>query len=124
MQRFTLSVGEPWNFEGSDGPNRVVVDLVGFVGGPSLPNWQDRYLLLTVLAPFTHKGEPVNLLVASPRYEGDTLEKIIANGGTIGASRVRPAATLVPGSTLDPDGVEYIIIGDLSPVRVVAPNVP
>jgi hypothetical protein len=123
MQRFQLSVGEPWNFEGPDGPNRVVVDLVGFVGGPSLPNWQDRYLLLKVVAPFTHKGERVALLVASPRYEGDTLEGIVASGGTVGVSRVRPNAQLQPGSNLDPKGVEYIIIGGLLPLREETPNV-
>lgn len=116
MQLFELSVGEPWNFVGPDGPNRIVAEFVGFVRGPSLPNWQDRYLLLRVAAPFVHDGEPVNLLVASTRYEGDTIEGIMAGGGTVGVARVRPTAHLQPGAKLVPEGIEYIIIGGLSPL--------
>ena len=116
MQRFEISVGEPWDFEGPDGPNRIVVDFAGIVNGPSLPNWQTRYLLLKVVVPFTHADELVSFLVAAPRYDGDTLESIIAKGGTVGVSRVRPTVQLSPDAKLSPAEVEYIIIGGLSRV--------
>jgi hypothetical protein len=115
MQRYELSVGEPWDFEGPDGQNRVIVDSLGTVTGPDLENWQSNYLLLRVATPFQFKGERVEQLIAAPRYEGDSLQAIQSNGGTVGVARVRPGSSLTPGEPFSQDDVHYVIIGSLSP---------
>ncbi len=115
MQRYELFVGEPWDFEGPDGQNRVIVDSLGIVAGPNLENWQGNYLLLRVATPFEFKGERIEQLIAAPRYEGDSLQSIQSNGGTVGVARVRPGSSLTPGEPFSQDDVHYAIIGRLSP---------
>ena len=113
MQRYEFSVGEPWDFEGPDGQNRVVVDACGTVPGPDHKNWAPEYLLLSVTSPFEFEGERVEQLIAAPRYTGDTLQAIATNGGTVGVSRLRPGKKLAPGEAFSRDDVDYIIIGSL-----------
>ncbi|PKN25735.1 MAG: hypothetical protein CVU65_07840 [Deltaproteobacteria bacterium HGW-Deltaproteobacteria-22] len=112
---YILSVGEPWNFEGPDGHNRIRVKLAGVVSGPGKPNWDSRYLLLSVVNPFEMNGDMVEQLVASPRYEGDTLELLKEVGGTVGCASVRPGIILSPDDSFQADAVAYCIIGGISP---------
>jgi hypothetical protein len=116
VPRYEISVGEPWDFEGPDGPNRVVVEGAGFVTGPEEPNWSPAYLLLRVVQPFTHQGEQVRLLVACPRYEGVTLESLGRDGGTAGLARVRAGVAVVEGSRLGKNDIEYFMIGTIAPI--------
>ena len=112
--QFVLSVGEPWKFDGPDGPNRILVDGLGRVKGPDEKNWSGEYLLLAVRSPFMFKDTLVSRLVASPRYEGDTLDQIERSGGTVGVARVLPDVKLVENGVFQSSDVEYIIIGALS----------
>jgi len=57
MAHFRLMVGEPWDFSGPDGKNRVDVAIAGFVKGPDQPNWQGTHLLLKVLRSFSFRGD-------------------------------------------------------------------
>ncbi len=114
MQRFSLSVGEPWDYEGPDGQNLVVVEFLGVVGGPKKKNWAARSLLLRAITPFQMKGERVEFMVASPRYTGETIESVISGGGTVGVARVRPTANVVPDGSYETTDVEYCIIGSLA----------
>jgi hypothetical protein len=116
MPRYMLSVGEPLDFEGPDGENRIIVESCGVVDGPELRNWQDRYVLLKVLTPFQCNSESVSFLLAAPRHAGLTLEGILKEGGVVGVARVRQGAQLTAGSRMDPTQVEYILIGGLSPI--------
>ena len=115
MRQFILSVGEPWDFEGPDGQNRILVDVQGVVEGPKEKNWAPRYLLLHVKNPFDMDGETVKLLVASPRYKGDTIEDLQNAGGTVGCARVRPGFELLPAGSFPKESVVYCIIGGLIP---------
>lgn len=113
-RRAAISVGEPWDFEASDGPNRLVVEYTGIVPGPTALNWAPRYLLLRVVNAFDYDAERVEWLVASPRYEGVTLEMLAEEGGTAGFARLRPSAKLVEGKPFGPQEVDYFMIGDLT----------
>lgn len=124
MPRFELSVGEPWNFVGPDGANRIVVDFAGFVAGPKKPNWQSRYALLTVVAPFEFLGETVSHLFAAPRYVGVSIEGIVRGGGTVGVARVRSASSVAAGGAFDVADVEYVITGELRALHGSAVNKP
>jgi hypothetical protein len=117
MRRFELSVGEPWDFNGPDGQNRIEVGFVGLVEGPDKPNWQGQYALLEVLRPFTWGGESVERLLGAPRYRDDALEGIVRSGGTVGVSRVRAGVRLDSPGPFKVEDVEYIIIGSLRPLR-------
>ncbi len=116
MPRYQISVGEPWDFEGPDGANRVVVEGIGVAPGPNAPNWQPTYLLLRVEQPFMYRGESVQFLVASPRNEGVTLESLGRYGGNAGIARVRPNIHIAAGVPFGKDDVEYFMIGTLSPI--------
>jgi hypothetical protein len=113
--RYRLSVGEPWDFAGPDGPNQAWVVLLGKVQGPRLPYWQHTYLLLRVEQPFELDRERVTQLVAAPRYEGDSVDRVARAGGDVGVFRVRLGSELAPGSQFQAEQVEYCIIGTLHP---------
>ena len=117
MRQYEISVGEPWDFEGADGSNRVLVEGVGFVSGPKEPHWQPSCLLLRVQRPFTYGGDSVRLLVACPRYEGVTLESLERDGGTAAIARVRPNIDIIPGIPFGENDVEYFMIGTITPIR-------
>lgn len=110
---FDLAVGEPWDFDGPDGSNRIMVDCIGRVKGPQENNWSGKYLLLTVRTPFVFMNELVDRLVAFARYEGETLDKIERYGGTVGVARVRPGVKLAANDAFQASDVDYIIIGAL-----------
>lgn len=114
IRRATISVGEPWDFEANDGPNRLVVELTGIVPGPQALNWVPRYLLLRVVNAFDYHAERVEWLVGSPRYEGVTLESLAEKGGTAGFARLRPSAQLVEGKPFGTQDVDYFMIGNLT----------
>ena len=64
MTRYELLVGEPWDFEGPDGPNRLLVDFGGFTPGL---NRADEFILLKAVMPFQHNNKLVEFMIASPR---------------------------------------------------------
>ena len=115
MRKFSLSVGEPWDFEGPDGQNKVELELLGEVDGPIAENWATSYLLLKVIRPFSFNGEAVECLVAAPRYEGESLRSVFQNGGTVGVGRVLPGRSIHPGQKLLTSDTQYCIIGRLDP---------
>lgn len=112
-RRAALLVSEPWDFDAADGSGRVAVEVAGIVRGPDQPNWQGHYILLRVLRPFVFEGEVVECLIAAPRYEGDTIDRIATAGGVVGAARVRAGVRIDDGETFEPGHVEYCFIGSL-----------
>jgi hypothetical protein len=115
---YEISVGEPWDFDGPDGPNKIIAVGEGIVSGPNQLNWGKEYFLLKVRTPFKMDGELVSLLIASPRYEGDSLNKLISEGCTAGIARVREGHNIESGNKIEPDQVKYCIIGT---VKLVEP---
>ena len=79
-KQFEISVGETWDFEVPDGQNKIFAVAKGIVSGPDKLNWDKEYCLLRVITPFKMDGELVTRLIASPRYMGDTLNKMISEG--------------------------------------------
>jgi hypothetical protein len=114
---YEISVGEPWNFEGPDGPNRILAKAEGIVTGPKRPTWQGQYLLLRVKTPFKMNGKRVTQLVAAPRYVGDTLSKMILEGGSVGIARICESQNLRAGDKFEVEQVHYCIIGSVRPFR-------
>lgn len=116
MKRFSISVGEPWDFEGPEGRNILLVELLGVVGWPKQMNWASHALLLRSITPFDMDGERVELMVATPRYVGENIELVATAGGTVNVARVRPNCTLMPGGSYNTTDVTFCIIGDLTPI--------
>ena len=114
---YEISVGEPWDFEGPDGPNKIIVTGKGLVSGPDQVNWAKEYFLLSVRNPFKMDGELVSSLIVSPRYEGDSLSKLINEGCTAGIARVHEKYHVEPGDKIEPNQVKYCIIGSVKPMK-------
>lgn len=113
MHRYELLVGEPWNSEGPDGPNRLLVDFDGFTPGQ---NRADEFILLKAVTPFQYNNELVEFMIASPRYKGSTVYEIAKQGGHVGVSRVRPNVSIARERTLMPADIDYFLIGSLTPL--------
>lgn len=114
-------VGEPWDFSGPDGENKIIVEMLGLVDGPQEDYWAPKHILFSVPNPFQFKGHTVTQLIAAPRYEGVSLRRIRTIGGTVGACRVEEGRELQVGSQFQSSDVEYIIIGGLR--RVLFKNI-
>jgi hypothetical protein len=117
MTQFELLFGEPWNFKGPDGQNRVLADFVGIIPGPNIPNWADEYILLKAITPFQHNNELVEFMVASPYFGGHTIYEIAKIGGHVGVARIRPNVSLVSSRPFTPADVDYYLIGKLTPLQ-------
>ena len=113
---YEIFVGEPWDFEGPDGPNRILAKAEGIVTGPEREHWEGEYLLLRVKTPFKMNGKLVTLLVAAPRYVGDTLSDMIMEGCTVGIARICEGEDLRAGDKFEAEQVEYCIIGSVRPI--------
>lgn len=110
---YELSVGDPWDFEGPDGPNHILAEGIGIVPAPNLPNWQKEDFLLKVLHPFDVDGEKVEQLLVSPRHAGFTMEDIIGKGCHVGIGRVHASRQLTPGGQYERADVKYWAIGSI-----------
>jgi hypothetical protein len=113
---YEISVGEPWDFEGPDGSNRILAKAEGIVTGKDRPAWQGGYLLMRVKTPFKMNGKLVTLLVAAPRYVGDTLSDVISGGCPAGIAKVCEGQDLRAGDKFEASQVEHCIIGSGRPI--------
>ncbi len=110
--RHRITIDEPWDFPAS---GRVMVACAkGVVNGPDKPNWQARYLLLELAAPFVADGEQVRQVLVAPRYSGDELEQAMTEDCVVGIARVRGGVSLNASETFTPEDVCYIAIGRIS----------
>lgn len=65
----SISVGEPWDFEGPDGPNALKGEILELRENPEAPHNQEVLLSVT---PFSVRtGHTVDRLVARARYEDE-----------------------------------------------------
>ena len=103
--RFRLALGD-----GAYGPGDVdpfLVEIVGTIPGPDLPNWDHESLLAVCIRPFSWHGEEVKYVVASPRYSTDSISSIAQRGGIVALGRVRPGFDPTKWSRLDHTAVHY-----------------
>ena len=108
-----IQISEPWDFEHPLGSNILKARGLGIIPGPDQPNWGKRFYLVELKDPFEFDGELVKQMICSPRYEGDTIEKITTGECTVGIARVKPGCELNASSTVDPDKVVYCAIGSI-----------
>jgi hypothetical protein len=110
-QRYKLGLGD-----GAYGPGDIglitVVDE-GNIAGPTLPDWQAKYMLARCLTPTSYYGEEVRYLVLSPRYEGDSLSSIRSAGGMVAVSRMLPGIVGEKPQRFEPREIEYWAVGAL-----------
>lgn len=115
-KRHRLTIDEPWDFREPGGG--IWARGAGLVEGPGLPNWQERYYLLDLEAPFLVDGERVWQVVCAPRYSDDALEKALTGDCVVGIARVREQRSLAPGEAFAADDVSYFAIGRIAPAGV------
>jgi hypothetical protein len=97
MQIYQISIDDPIFFKAPDGSNKILAKGLGLVyGSPSFQIPKEAYLL-EVNSPFIVDGEEVNYLLVTPRYVGDTLDKIMKSEGVVNISRVKPGIILRAG---------------------------
>ena len=116
MMEYTLQISEPWDFQHPLGTHILTVRGVGVISGPDAPNWDKQLFLVDVVDPFEMDGELVKQMVCSPRYEGDTMEKVTTGRCIVGIARVRPDHELNSRSTVDPEQVVYCAIGKIETI--------
>ena len=118
MTRYEKFVGEPWNFDGPDGLNIVLVDFVRKVTISNSRDKEKSYILLKTVTPFQDHGELVKYMIASPRYMGDTVNEILQFGGIVGVARVRQGVSVREDSLLTHENIVYFIIGSLKRLSI------
>ena len=65
----SISVGEPWDFDGPDGPNALSGEILALRENPEAPHNQEVLLAVT---PFSVRtGHTVDRLVARARHEDE-----------------------------------------------------
>jgi hypothetical protein len=115
MKTFLLRINEPREFTGPNGRRVFPVQGAGAVFGPAKENWGNGYYLLDVETLFEMDGEPVQQLICSPRYQGDTLDMADYGECTVGVARVKPGVQFEAGQTIDDNEVVYCAIGVIGP---------
>ena len=106
--RHVLEVYEPYEF---NGPNPLNLEGVAVLPGP---NGHDYYLL-RLDKPFVHEQDEVELLLVSPRYNGDKVDQMVSSACTVNIARVRPDAGLKNNDAIDFEDIERWGVGKISP---------
>jgi hypothetical protein len=112
--KYELLVGEPWDFEGLDGKNKILVDGLGIVNVIDDNGHSKELYLLQVLHPFVMDKQKVDFLVFQPRHAGDTIYEIAQIGGVVGVYRVKEGVLAQNEQQLSVNDLAYCIIGHLS----------
>jgi hypothetical protein len=118
MTTYELSIGDPWDFSGPDGPNRILGEELGIVHGPNLPNWKGQFLLLRVPHPFDIDGEEVKLLLASPRHSGSTIDDLRNKYTPINIGRVHAYRSLAPGDQYTTMDIVFWATGGINKIAI------
>ena len=114
MIRFELLVAEPWDFEGPNGPNRLLVNFDGFIPGQ---NRADEYMLIKAVMPFQYNNEVVEFMIASARHSGNTIYEIAEQGGHVDVARIRPNVSIIRDRSFMPTDIDHFLIGNLTPLQ-------
>jgi hypothetical protein len=107
--------------DGAHGPGDVppfVVSDFRTVLGPDLPNWQRDAVLASVENPFDWRGHLVRFITFSTRYSGDSLSKILTDGGIVGVGRIATDVDPRKWERLDPQFIEYWGVGVMKRLEV------
>jgi hypothetical protein len=104
----SISVGEPWDFEGPDGPNALSGEILALRENPEAPHNQEVLLAVTPFSVYT--GHTVDRLVARARYEDEVgIVEHLARGQDAEANL--SYSEQVPEGERDPRGTPKLIGG-------------
>jgi hypothetical protein len=107
-QQHVLEVYEPYEYEG---PNPLILAGVAVLPGPM----RHDYYLLRLEQPFMFEREKVELLLVSPRYNGDKIDQTISSACTVNIARVPPETDLQNKSSIDFEDIHRWGVGKISP---------
>ena len=113
MDRYKIYTGDPCDFQGPKEIDFVRVEPVAIVHGPDSPNWQKADWLFKLVEPIDYKGELIEFVIASPRYEGDTLEGMLEKDTVVGVGRVLPGKAISAGNRYQISDIHYWAIGTI-----------
>ena len=106
--RHVLEVYEPYEFNGT---NPLSLEGVTVISGPT----GHDYYLLRLDKPFVHEQDKVELLVVSPRYNGDKIDRMVSSACTVNIARVLPDTDLKSKDAINFDDIERWGVGKISP---------
>jgi hypothetical protein len=106
--RLNLRDGGPGDID------ELILTAGGVVRGPDLPNWQPEYLLGICEMPTSYRGQELKYVTLSPRYAGESLDRIRNSGGVVGVGRILPGRDILASRSFKATDVEYWAIGILS----------
>ena len=107
-QQHVLEVYEPYDYEG---PNPLTLAGVAVLPGPT----RHDYYLLRLDKPFLFEQEEVELLLVSPRYNGDKIDQTVSSACTVNIARVPPDADLEIKGSVNFEDVHRWGVGKISP---------
>ena len=108
MKQHTLEVYEPYEYLGQ---NPLTIEGVAVMEGPS----REDYYLLRVFSPFDVDKEKVELLLISPRYNGDKIDRAVSSTCTVNIARVPPGTELDSDHPLDFSCLHRWGVGKITP---------
>lgn len=112
-ERYRLNISDG----GSGDIDEIILSDGGVVRGPDLPNWQPEYLLGICEMPTSYRGEELKYVALSPRYAGESLDRIRRSGGVVAVGRILPGRDPLVSGSFNATDVEYWAIGILSNVK-------
>ncbi|MEA2079834.1 MAG: hypothetical protein U9P00_08255 [Pseudomonadota bacterium] len=92
-RQHVLEVYEPYEYEGQ---NPLMLEGVAVLPGPM----RDKYYLLRLDKPFVFEQNKVELLLVSPRYNGDKIDRTVSSACTVNIARVPPDTDLQNKSSI------------------------
>jgi len=107
-QQHVLEVYEPYEYEG---PNPLPLKGVAVLPGPT----RHDYYLLRLDKPFIYEQEKVELLLVSPRYNGDKISQTVSSACTVNIARVPPDTDLQNKGSVNFEDVHRWGVGKISP---------
>jgi len=107
-QQHVLEVYEPYEYEG---PNPLMLEGVAVLPGPM----RQDYYLLRLDQPFFFEQEKVELLLVSPRYNGDKIDQAVSSTCTVNIARVPPDTDLQDKGSVSSEDVHRWGVGKITP---------
>ena len=107
-QHHVLEIYEPYEYEGL---NPLTLVGIAVLPGPT----RHDYYLLRLDKPFVFEQEEVELLLVSPRYNGDKIDQTVSSACTVNIARVPPDADLEIKGSVNFEDVHRWGVGKISP---------
>ena len=107
-QRHVLEVYEPYEYEG---PNPLILEGIAVLPGPM----RQDYYLLRLDTPFVFEQGKVELLLVSPRYNGDKIDQMVSSACTVNIAVVPPGTDLQKKGNVNFEDLDRWGVGKIRP---------